>query len=72
MSNSYCVGCSCYYEDVRGYYYCNLEIANGEGKCPCSHCIVKIMCERACPTFDAFKKAAKAEGFINHELQRPL
>jgi hypothetical protein len=72
MGNNYCVGCSCYYEDKGGYYYCNLEIGNDVGQCPCTRCVVKVMCERACPDFNKFKETVGVKGLIRHELQRPL
>jgi hypothetical protein len=28
---------------------------NEKGKCPCTLCIVKCMCEEGCPSFDVFK-----------------
>ncbi len=66
----YCVGCSCYYEADGDYYYCNLGRANDSGQCPCSKCIVKPMCEQACPDFHSFEEIAKIEGLIKHDLQQ--
>jgi len=51
----YCTGCMCCYVDNEQCFYCNLEITNDSGQCPCTNCIIKCMCELACPDFDAFK-----------------
>ncbi len=52
MSETNCKGCLAFYE--RGGGRCDWMIANetNEGDCPCTHCIVKMMCQDAC---DAFK-----------------
>ena len=68
-NNNYCVGCSCYYQHAdEGYYYCNLGRVNSSGQCPCSMCIIKPMCQQACPAFHAFEETSKEKGLIRHEL----
>ena len=51
----YCKGCTIYNpEDDNDQ--CNYASTNNEGACPCSHCIVKVICWEMCPPFKAFKQ----------------
>jgi len=48
-SVSYCEGCSSYW---NGSDTCNLSYNNkGEGTCPCTECIIKIMCSDPCEVY---------------------
>lgn len=55
--SDYCKGCLTlkYYARVGPETYCSYVRYNKEGKCPCTLCIVKCMCDQGCPSFDVFK-----------------
>jgi len=38
---------------------CVYLMPNSNGECPCSHCIVKMMCSMRCPSFYNFRQPAK-------------
>ena len=66
INGKYCIGCSCYYyTNVTGsQYYCTTGIKNDEGQCPCTLCIVKMMCQKSCLEFTEFRK----KGYPIYEL----
>jgi hypothetical protein len=45
---------------------CTYVVYNGEGKCPCTLCVVKCMCDQGCPPFDVFRDS------IDHSLLKGL
>ena len=49
----YCMGCKTlhYINKFNEVTHCRFQTSNVEGKCPCSECIVKMMCDTDCPTF---------------------
>lgn len=58
MTNGYCEGC-CVYKIVDPHHVaCGLALQNGEGKCPCTECIVKVMCEVPCEDYLVFRTLA--------------
>jgi len=46
-----CKGCGTL-KDVNGE--CHYALGNSDGKCPCTTCIVKSMCEQSCEDFEKF------------------
>jgi hypothetical protein len=54
--SDYCEGCLTYnYEDGSGSFGCTHDVYNVRGQCPCTGCIVKVMCTLACVEFDDFR-----------------
>jgi len=49
--SQYCEGCPMYIKNdlLLG---CENSERNDQGECPCSHCIVKPMCDDSCIDFD--------------------
>jgi len=43
---------------------CIYTIPNSNGECPCSHCIIKVMCTVRCSDFYTFRQTAKG---VHHE-----
>jgi len=63
-----CRGCATY-EDVRqgvdrSLIYCSYRIVNKDGRCPCTKCVVKVMCETACVVYNKYVKKLRSEGLI--------
>jgi len=59
MTNDNCDGCCCYMpegdpHDV-GCTHCS---SNNRGECPCTTCIVKVMCTEPCEDYSYFRGAA--------------
>jgi hypothetical protein len=56
MSNN-CDGCSSdtYYDKAESGGCCKFNAYNDFGKCPCTRCIIKMMCEDVCDDFDKFR-----------------
>ncbi len=50
----YCQGCKVYTSGVNWVAVCSFVYRNSDGECPCSECIVKVMCNRICPALDSF------------------
>jgi hypothetical protein len=55
--NGHCEGClsHIYFLEKGEVIYCTLKEYNDEGQCPCSRCIVKMICEHACNDYHAFR-----------------
>ena len=53
MSREHCKGCpsNTYYKDGS----CKFNAYNDCGQCPCSVCIVKVMCQDVCDDFNKFR-----------------
>lgn len=52
----HCKGCLSYKIDVDGEeYHCHESQYNDVGQCPCSKCIVKMMCDVPCSDHFDFK-----------------
>lgn len=60
----YCDGCFSYvYSVSRGkILYCSFKEYNEEGQCPCTTCVVKVMCEHACNDYHVFRNNAVRRG----------
>jgi len=60
----YCLGCSSlidvYRPPAQIKQFCVYIISNSKGECPCSRCIVKIMCGVLCPSFYTFRQTVGA------------
>jgi len=56
MTINHCEGCL---TTTSKTTYCTFIFYNNEGQCPCSKCIVKMMCERACYRFMTFKMGVR-------------
>jgi hypothetical protein len=52
--NDHCEGCCTSFNSQDES--CQLSKHNDSGQCPCSTCIVKVMCEKSCDDFDEFRK----------------
>ena len=51
MSDEKCKGCiTDHYE--TGTHHCYWDYYNKDGTCPCSNCLVKMMCNEACDEFE--------------------
>ena len=56
--NEYCKGCCVYMPDGDPHDIgCTLFDSNNKGQCPCSKCIVKVMCEEPCEDYEQFRKS---------------
>ena len=47
----YCRGCY----SIFWIEYCPYIKHNSDGKCPCSKCVVKVMCDQPCDKYENFK-----------------
>ena len=54
MPINYCKGCITYTREHGCHFSAHNDEA--EGQCPCSQCIVKVMCENMCVDFMSYKK----------------
>jgi hypothetical protein len=52
MVNDFCSGC----RSKRLFSKCIREQYNFDGSCPCSHCLIKSMCDKGCSEFESFAK----------------
>jgi len=57
-TNKYCKGC---YTLSYVYLYgpkleCTYVRYNKDGQCPCTKCIVKMICQQGCPEYDTYKR----------------
>lgn len=53
--NDYCKGCYSYY--LRNYrHHCSYLRYNPNAECPCSICIIKVMCTTPCSDFLIFNR----------------
>ena len=48
---NYCEGCETYL-NKKGYSDCSFHKDNQDGSCPCSQCIVKMMCQIPCDPYE--------------------
>lgn len=67
--SDYCNGCCTltYLNRFDTETRCTYVDYNNKGQCPCTLCVVKMMCDQHCPFFDVFKKHIddlKLEGLI--------
>lgn len=55
IDNKRCEGCLTY-RTLEGDYlaYCTF-VGYNDGRCPCTQCIVKPMCEDTCESFEVFR-----------------
>ena len=53
MTINHCIGCSAYIFDdsLSIISYCSFRKYNDNGTCPCSECVVKMMCNDPCSGF---------------------
>jgi hypothetical protein len=63
---NYCEGCLSYTGCYLIAYSCLFDFYNDEGQCPCTLCIIKVMCEDVCDDFTHFKNAAVERGANNN------
>ena len=56
--SKHCDGCmSLVHNDILDICgFCNY---NQNGECPCTLCVVKVMCDTSCDVFDVFKSTYK-------------
>jgi len=53
--NEYCEGClTSYFVVGNDAHLCGNSAYNKNGECPCSRCIVKMMCEELCYDYSKF------------------
>ena len=52
--NDHCVGCISY---IASKYdlYCLYSRYSTNGECPCSECVIKVMCKDPCNEFENFR-----------------
>ena len=54
MTVNYCEGCfSLTFNEFLDE--CKFCAYNPEGQCPCTHCIIKVMCDVQCDNFAVFR-----------------
>jgi len=51
----YCEGCVVY-DDIHQVFERTCMNHNDDGRCPCSQCIIKPMCQLACEPFEKFRR----------------
>jgi len=54
-----CDGCNCY--EPKGDPFdlaCSHSNQNAEAECPCTQCIIKMICEEPCERYQDFRKIA--------------
>lgn len=51
MIKNYCEGCYSYEEEYQDEH-CDAIAFNTEGKCPCTECLIKVMCKMGCDAFE--------------------
>ena len=56
MTESNCDGCSDSDENIH-FNICELIFYNKNGSCPCTNCIVKMMCSDSCDKFALWWRA---------------
>jgi len=55
MTNEHCKGCSSDSYYGNGFVgSCKFNGYNDSGQCPCSRCIIKMMCNKTCEAFENF------------------
>lgn len=61
---NYCEGCFSYIysTDTGEMLCCMFKVFNDEGQCPCTLCVVKMMCENACNDYHVFRNNAVGRG----------
>ena len=57
----YCEGCETYLTK-GGYNDCSFHVDNQEGTCPCSYCIVKMMCKIPCDPYEEWVRVIEGNG----------
>lgn len=63
-----CSGCIDYEEYVDGYEDCMMY--NENGSCPCTNCIVKVVCEDPCDKLRAFVADEAGEKFCSKPFNK--
>jgi hypothetical protein len=58
MTRRYCEGCCVYKRVDPDDVACRHILQNDEGQCPCTKCIIKVMCEEPCEDYLDFRKLA--------------
>jgi len=53
-----CDGCLTYFDGGCAY-----TKYNGTGECPCTPCVIKIMCEKICDPFRDYMNDVAVKGF---------
>ncbi len=48
--NKHCFGCRAYYTESEEIQ-CAFKFSNIDGSCPCTNCIVKVICNQICDPF---------------------
>lgn len=59
--SKYCKGCITNNQFSHEGPYCGIMRFNYNGQCPCSVCVIKVMCEVPCEDFESFKVVKEAE-----------
>ena len=54
MLVEYCIGCHTYLNEKYGHIDCPYSNDNLDGRCPCTECIVKVMCGNPCEVYDKY------------------
>ena len=51
--NKHCFGCIAYHEvyEFEKDVECSFQFSNIDGLCPCTNCIVKVICNQICDPF---------------------
>jgi len=62
---SHCTGCLTFIDFISaGSEFkrrCHYSTYNEEGQCPCSTCIIKMMCQNICVDFHTFENSVKSK-----------
>lgn len=62
MEYKYCKGClTNNAKDKHGFSLCPAGRFNYKGKCPCTECVVKVMCGHPCEDFHKFRDRSQAQ-----------
>ncbi len=77
MMNDDCKGCSTYDDCIKDYSikdYASDEnvFLNVREECPCSRCLVKVVCREGCNDWSRFRKDNKYDKYKNYSMQRVL
>jgi hypothetical protein len=63
----YCKGCAAYDK----YGICEMNKFNDNGECPCSECIIKMMCNEACHGWSVWGLLPIVEGKLVFKRFKP-
>lgn len=52
--NNLCDGCHSNFPTSLGICSAKLQVPEKIASCPCRECLIKVMCDKVCPTFEKF------------------